>query len=67
MAHELRNALTAVKVLVQLGLRSPAESASHARLAVIERELARMEELVQDVLAVVSPAPTARGVDEGAG
>jgi signal transduction histidine kinase len=47
MIHELRNSLTAVRVLVQLGLRNPAESASHARLALVEREVARMQELLQ--------------------
>lgn len=46
MMHDLKNSLTAMKVLVQLGLRNPAEAASHARLAAIEKELARMQELV---------------------
>ncbi|HET7824956.1 MAG TPA: hypothetical protein VFK90_06465 [Anaeromyxobacter sp.] len=46
MMHDLKNSLTVVKVLVQLGLRNPAESASHARLAAIEMEITRMQELV---------------------
>ncbi len=44
--HELKNPLAAVKALVQLGLRSPAERVSHERLAVIEREVTRMQELL---------------------
>ncbi len=51
VAHELKNPLTAVKALVQLGLRNPAEAASHARLALVEREVARMEALVRSYLA----------------
>jgi two-component system sensor histidine kinase HydH len=46
MMHDLKNSLTAMKVLVQLGLRNPAEAASHARLAAIEKEVSRMQELV---------------------
>ncbi len=52
MIHDLKNSLTAVKVLVQLGLRNPAESASHARLAAIEREITRMQELVARSVSV---------------
>jgi len=51
LAHELKNPLTAVKALVQLGLRSPAEEASHERLALLEREVTRMEALVRSYLA----------------
>jgi two-component system, NtrC family, sensor histidine kinase HydH len=54
MAHELKNPLTGVKALVQLGLRNPAEAASHERLALIEHEVARMQELVQSYLASAS-------------
>jgi two-component system, NtrC family, sensor histidine kinase HydH len=53
MAHELGNSLTAVKVLVQLGLRNPAESASHARLASIEGEVTRMQDLLLRHVALV--------------
>ena len=56
IVHELKNSLTAVKALVQLGLRNPAESSSHPRLAAIEREIRRMEELLQGFLSVASPA-----------
>lgn len=50
-AHELKNALSAVKALVQLGSRNSAETASHARLALVEEELARMQELLQRCLS----------------
>jgi two-component system, NtrC family, sensor histidine kinase HydH len=47
LVHELKNALTAVKALVQLGSRNPTEAASHDRLALVERELTRMQETLQ--------------------
>lgn len=50
-AHELKNALAAVKALVQLGSRNPAEAASHARLALVLDELSRMQALLQRCLA----------------
>jgi two-component system, NtrC family, sensor histidine kinase HydH len=55
LAHELKNPLAALKALVQLGLRSPAERPSHGRLTVLEEEVARMEEMLQRYLA--SPRP----------
>jgi two-component system, NtrC family, sensor histidine kinase HydH len=55
LAHELKNPLAAVKALVQLGLRNRDERPSHGRLAVLEQEVARMEELLQRYLA--SPWP----------
>jgi hypothetical protein len=51
VAHELKNPLSAVKALVQLGLRNSAESASHERLAVLEREVTRMQEILMSYLA----------------
>lgn len=51
VAHEVKNALTRVKALVQLGLRNPAEAASHKRLAIIERAVTRMHEILQVYLA----------------
>ena len=51
MAHELKNPLTGVKALVQLGLRNPAEVASHGRLAIVEREVTRMQELLKAYLS----------------
>ncbi|ABS27175.1 HAMP domain-containing sensor histidine kinase [Anaeromyxobacter sp. Fw109-5] len=55
VAHELKNPLTAVKALLQLGLRNPAEAASHERLALVEREVARMLEILQRYLACYRP------------
>ncbi len=55
MAHELKNPLTGVKALVQLGLRNPAEGPSHARLAVVEKEIARMQEILNGYLSSARP------------
>ncbi len=55
VAHELKNPLTGVKALVQLGLRSKAEAASHERLEVVEREVARMQEILQNYLSFTRP------------
>jgi signal transduction histidine kinase len=55
LAHELKNPLTGVKALVQLGLRSPAEAASRERLEVVEREVARMQEILQNYLSFTRP------------
>lgn len=60
LAHELKNPLAAMKALVQLGLRNPVESPSHERLALLEREVARMQELL------VSHLGSARAAAEGA-
>ncbi len=51
VAHELKNPLAGVKALVQLGLRNPAEAAAHARLVVIEHEVARMQEILRRYLS----------------
>jgi signal transduction histidine kinase len=68
LAHELKNPLTGVKALVQLGARNPAEAASHDRLEVVEREVGRMQEILQNYLSFTRPlqelAP--RPVDLGA-
>ena len=62
VAHELKNPVSAVKALVQLGLRNPAESASHQRLALLEREVARMQEILVAYLS--SPRPPGEAVPE---
>jgi nitrogen-specific signal transduction histidine kinase len=51
VAHELKNPLSAVKALVQLGLRNPAEHASHERFALLEAEVARIQEILAGFLA----------------
>jgi len=55
LAHELKNPLTGVKALVQLGLRSPGEASSHERLEVVEREVTRMQEILQNYLSFTRP------------
>ena len=55
LAHELKNPLTGVKALVQLGLRSPGEASSHERLEVVEREVTRMQEILQNYLSFTHP------------
>lgn len=55
VAHELKNPLTGVKALVQLGLRSPAEAPSHERLEIVEREVTRMQEILQNYLSFTRP------------
>jgi nitrogen-specific signal transduction histidine kinase len=56
MAHELKNPLSAVKALVQLGLRNPAESAAHGRLAALEREVDRVQEILARHLSAARSA-----------
>jgi two-component system, NtrC family, sensor histidine kinase HydH len=60
VAHELKNPLTAMKALVQLGLRNSAESSSHARLAILEKELARMQEILTRFMSVARPLEEVR-------
>jgi signal transduction histidine kinase len=55
VVHELKNSLAAVKALVQLGARNQAEAASHERLAIIDRELTRMQETLQRYLSSGRP------------
>jgi signal transduction histidine kinase len=55
VAHELKNPLTGVKALVQLGLRNPAEAASRERLEVVEREVGRMQEILHNYLSFTRP------------
>jgi len=67
LAHELKNPLTGVKALVQLGLRSQAEASSHERLEIVEREVTRMQEILQNYLSFTRPLQgvTPRRVDIG--
>jgi two-component system, NtrC family, sensor histidine kinase HydH len=52
--HELKNSLTAVKALVQLGLRN-FEADSGERLTLVEAEVARMQEMLQRYLSLARP------------
>jgi signal transduction histidine kinase len=60
VAHELKNPLTAVKALVQLGLRNPAEAASHQRLEVVEKEVGRVQDILQNYLSFTRPLQEVR-------
>ncbi len=60
VAHELKNPLTAVKALVQLGVRNESEAPSHERLQVVEREVARMQEILADYLSFTRPLQEVR-------
>jgi signal transduction histidine kinase len=60
VAHELKNPLTGVKALVQLGLRNPGEAPSHERLEVVEREVTRMQEILQNYLSFTRPLQAVR-------
>ena len=55
LGHELKNPLTGVKALVQLGLRNPAEAASRERLEVVDREVTRMQEILRNYLSFTRP------------
>ncbi len=60
LAHELKNPLTAVKAMVQLGLRNPAEAPSHERLEVMEKEVSRVQEILQNYLSFTRPLQEVR-------
>ncbi len=55
VAHELKNPLAAVKGLVQLISRSPANDRTSERLAVVEGEIARMETILHQYLTFSRP------------
>jgi two-component system, NtrC family, sensor histidine kinase HydH len=55
VAHELKNSLTGMKALVQLGLRNPVESPSHVRLGLVEKEIAQMQEILNRFLSSTRP------------
>jgi signal transduction histidine kinase len=44
-----------VKALVQLGLRNAGEAPSHERLEIVEREITRMQEILQNYLSFTRP------------
>ena len=60
VAHELKNPLTGVKALVQLGLRNAREAPSHDRLEVVDREVTRMQDILQNYLSFTRPLQAVR-------
>ncbi|HET9598917.1 MAG TPA: HAMP domain-containing sensor histidine kinase [Anaeromyxobacteraceae bacterium] len=54
VAHELKNPLTAVKALAQVGVAAAAADA-RASFAAIERDVARMQEIIREYLSFTRP------------
>ncbi len=56
MAHELRNPLTAIKILIESAIqRGPSSSLGYRDLVVMQRETARLEQSVQTFLEYARP------------
>ena len=55
LAHEIKNPLTALKGLVQLEARSAVSDTSRRRFAVMETEVARLEQILSDYLSFSRP------------
>jgi signal transduction histidine kinase len=55
LSHELKNPLSAIKTLVQLSTRAAQDPASRERLEVVESEIRRMQQILQDYLSFSRP------------
>jgi signal transduction histidine kinase len=55
VAHEIKNPLAAIKGLAQLSRRQATDEQSERRLAVIEREVERIEAVLRDYLTFARP------------
>jgi signal transduction histidine kinase len=61
VAHEIRNPLSAVKMLVSIALRpQQAKSLTRQDLRVIHEEIVRLEQTVQNLLDFSRPSPPRR-------
>lgn len=63
LSHELRNPLSAIKTLVQLSARSATDPESRERLEVVESEIRRMQQVLQDYLSFSRPLENLRTED----
>lgn len=65
MAHELRNPLTAIKMLIESAIqRGPSSSLGHRDLVVMQREAARLERSVQTFLEYARPPKLDKHADD---
>ena len=65
MAHELRNPLTAIKILIESAIeRGPSSSLGHRDLVVMQRETARLEQSVQTFLEYARPPKLDKHADD---
>ncbi len=55
LSHELKNPLSAIKTLVQLSRRAVQDAESREHLDVIESEIQRMQQILQDYLSFSRP------------
>jgi signal transduction histidine kinase len=55
LSHELKNPLSAIKTLVQISARAVQDAESRERLEVIESEIRRMQQVLQDYLSFSRP------------
>ncbi|HYG67788.1 MAG TPA: HAMP domain-containing sensor histidine kinase, partial [Anaeromyxobacteraceae bacterium] len=55
LSHELKNPLAAIKTLVQISTRGVQDAEARERLEVIEAEIRRMQQILQDYLSFARP------------
>jgi len=60
LAHEIRNPLSSMRMSVEVALEEPDESERREASALILEEIARLEHLVDDLLAFARPGPPRR-------